>query len=42
MKDNTRIELRLFEGGYVGYQDLGWYFVKMPGEIFNRLYEASK
>ena len=42
MKDNTRVELRLFEGGYVGYQPLGWYFVKMPGEIFNKLYEASK
>lgn len=42
MKDNTRIQLRLFEGGYVGYQDLGWYFVKMPGEIFDKFYEASK
>ncbi|WP_294188364.1 hypothetical protein [uncultured Clostridium sp.] len=42
MKDNTRIQLRLFEGGYVGYQDLGWYFVKMPGEIFDKFYESSK
>lgn len=42
MKDGTRIHLRLFEGGYVGYQPLGWYFVKMPGDIFDKLYEASK
>lgn len=42
MKDNTRVELRLFEGGYVGYQPLGWYFVKMPRETFDKLYEASK
>ena len=42
MKDKTRVELRLFEGGYVGYQALGWYFVKMPGDIFDKIYEATK
>lgn len=42
LKDNTRVELRLFEGGYVGYQPLGWYFVKMPGEIFEKIYSGSK
>lgn len=42
LKDNTRVELRLFEGGYVGYQPLGWYFVKMPGEIFEKIYSESK
>lgn len=42
MKDKTRVELRLFEGGYVGYQALGWYFVKMPGDIFDKIYEATR
>lgn len=42
MKDKTRIELRLFEGGYVGYQSLGWYFVKMPGDIFEKIYAATR
>jgi hypothetical protein len=28
------------EGGYVSYQPLGWYFVKMPGEIFDKIYNA--
>lgn len=40
MKDGTDIELRLFEGGYVGYQPMGWYFVKMPGEIFDLVFQA--
>ncbi|MCR4837467.1 MAG: hypothetical protein K5897_00865 [Eubacterium sp.] len=38
--DGTTVELRLFEGGYVGYQPLGWYFVKMPGEAFDAMYAA--
>lgn len=42
MKDKTRVELRLFKGGYVGYQALGWYFVKMPGDIFDKIYEATR
>ena len=42
MNDNTVVELRLFEGGYVGYQHLGWYFVKMPGEAFDRIFDACK
>ncbi|MDL2218063.1 hypothetical protein LJC27_05335 [Christensenellaceae bacterium OttesenSCG-928-M15] len=40
MDDDTVVELRLFEGGYVGYQHMGWYFVKMPGEAFDLLFEA--
>ena len=40
LTDGTRVELRLIEGGYVGYQALGWYFVQMPGEAFDRLYAA--
>ena len=38
--DGTTVELRLIEGGYVGYQDLGWYFVKIPGEAFEAVYNA--
>lgn len=40
MNDNTVIELQLFEGGYVGYRHLGWYFVKIPGEAFDRVFNA--
>ena len=40
MNDGTVIELRLFEGGYVGYQHLGWYFVKIPGEAFDTVFNA--
>ena len=40
MDDNTVIELRLFEGGYVGYRHLGWYFVKIPGEAFDTIFNA--
>ena len=42
MNDGTTVELRLKEGGYVGYQHLGWYFVKMPGEAFDRVFDACK
>jgi len=42
MNDNTVVELRLFEGGYVGYQPLGWYFVKIPGEAFDRIFNACQ
>ena len=42
MKDGTTVELRLMEGGYVGYQPLGWYFVKMPGEAFDRIFNACR
>ena len=38
--DGTTIELRLIEGGYVGYQHLGWYFVKMPGDVFDAVLAA--
>ncbi len=40
MADGTEAELRLIEGGYVGYQHMGWYFVKMPGEIFDKVFDA--
>lgn len=42
MKDGTTIELRLFEGGYVGYQSLGWYFVKMPSSTFESIFNACQ
>ena len=40
MSDGTTVELRLIEGGYVGYQNLGWYFVKMPGAVFDAVLAA--
>ena len=40
MEDGTSVDLRLIEGGYVGYQPLGWYFVKIPGEAFDAVYDA--
>jgi len=42
MNDGTRVELRLFEGGYVGYQPLDWECVKMPGKIFDLLFNACQ
>lgn len=38
--DGTVVELRLFEDGYVGYQHLGWYFVKMPGAAFDAVFAS--
>lgn len=40
MNDGTVVQVRLFEGGYVGYEPLGWIFVKIPEDVFNPLYEA--
>ena len=40
MEDNTIVRLRLIEGGYVGYDALGWYFVQIPGETFDAVYAA--
>lgn len=42
LDDGTTVELRLFEGGYVGYQNLGWYFVKMPGSAFDTVFNVCK
>lgn len=42
LSDGTTVELRLIEGGYVGYQGLGWYFVKMPGETFDAVLAACQ
>lgn len=42
LRDGTRVSLRLFEGGYVGYEPLGWYFVRIPEDdpVFQRLLEV--
>ena len=40
LDDGLEIEMRLIEGGYVGYQSLGWYFVKIPEDIFDKVFEA--
>lgn len=42
LSDGTTVELRLIEGGYVGYQELGWYFVKMPGDVFDAVLAACQ
>lgn len=42
MKDGTLVELRMIEGGYVGCQNLGWVFVKMPGELFDVVMAACQ
>ena len=40
ISDGTCVELRLIEGGYVGYAPFGWYFVQIPGEAFDAVYAA--
>ena len=40
LNDGTQVELRLIDGGYVGCQELGWFFVKMPGELFDAVLNA--
>ena len=42
MKDGTRVELRLMDGGYVGCAELGWFFVRMPGNIFDAVLSACQ
>ena len=40
LEDGSTAALRLIAGGYVGYRGLGWYFVRIPGEIFDTVYAA--
>lgn len=40
MEDGTVIRLRLIAGGYVGYEALGWYFIQVPGVIFETVFTA--
>lgn len=40
--DHTVIELRLFDNGYVGYEYLGWYSVKVPTEVIDMIFNACK
>ena len=42
LTDGTVTELRLFEDGWVGYQPLGWYFVHIPGEAFDAVFDACE
>ena len=43
MEDGTIVRLRLIEGGYVGYESVGWwYFVQMPEDEFNKIYDACE
>ncbi|MBQ8830118.1 MAG: hypothetical protein IJ017_00780 [Oscillospiraceae bacterium] len=43
MDDGTTVRLRLIEGGYVGLEHVGWwYFIKMPGEAFDTIYDACE
>lgn len=42
MDDGTVVRLRLLEGGYVGYEPLGWYFVKIPGDVFNKVFDLCR
>ena len=39
MNDGTVVELRLIDGGYVGYNAMTWCFVKIPEDIFNAVYD---
>lgn len=40
MEDGTVIRLRLIEGGYVGYDALGGYFVQIPRDVFDSVFSA--
>jgi len=40
MDDGTVVRLSLIEGGYVGYDAMGWYFVQIPGEVFEAVFTA--
>lgn len=40
MEDGTSVEFRLIEGGYVGYDALKWYFVQIPEDVFNAVYDT--
>ncbi len=42
MKDGTEVRLSLIEGGYVGYENLDGYFVRIPEETINKLYALRK
>ena len=39
MNDGTVVRLRLIDGGYVGYDAMAWYFVKIPEDIFKTVYD---
>jgi hypothetical protein len=42
LDDNTRIELRMMQGGYVGYEHFIWHYVRMPGDAFDVIFNACQ
>ncbi len=41
VEDGTTVRMRLVEGGYVSCETTGWwYFVKIPGQVFDAVYDA--
>ena len=42
LHDNTRIDLRLVKGGYVGYEHYIWQYIKIPGETFDLIFSACQ
>ena len=40
MNDNTKVTIELVEGGYVG--DPSSYHIKIPGDVFNKIFNACK
>jgi hypothetical protein len=42
MDDGSIITVQLIEGGYVQYEHLSWYLVKMPGEAFDKMFAAAE
>lgn len=41
LNDGTTVTLRLIDGGYVGYDKMPWFFVKIPGDIFNIIFNIQ-
>lgn len=42
LEDGTAVRLYLYEDGYVGYDGLGQYLVKMPGEAFASVFQVCQ
>ena len=42
LEDGTAVELRLLEGGLAGYQALSWYYVELPPEVFDPIFEQCQ
>lgn len=42
LDDGTTVPLRLIEGGWVGYEPMGWYFIQLPAEVFDPVFQAAR